>query len=184
MRMAVAAAVRHGRGRTRTAVDAAVHVGGIEYNVDVPVSRSVEQIVDDPMPQVVADTVVEQIVGVPGLEFQEGIAKQVVDFTFQAIKDDLVEVTRPLLQDCIQGQLAEQIVVDFAAPPIKGELPETCTTGAQPRERRGADSATPRATDQWKHRVCVSGSASGAHPRARSGKPKCIVGGIQRCLSS
>ena len=36
----------------------------VDQSVDLPVSQSVERIVDDPMPQVVADSVVEQIVDV------------------------------------------------------------------------------------------------------------------------
>ena len=44
----LAAAVHHSRDRTRTAVVAAVQVGGcVEKSVDVPVSQSVEQIVDE-----------------------------------------------------------------------------------------------------------------------------------------
>ena len=79
MRMAVAAADPHNRDSTRTAV---VQVGWcVEENVDVPVSQSAEQILDDPMSQVVADTVVEQIVHVPVLDFQQGVAEQVVDFS-------------------------------------------------------------------------------------------------------
>ena len=70
VRMAVAAAVRHSRDRTCTAVDAAVQVGGcVEQNVDAPVSQSVEQIVD-----------------VPVREFQEGMAEHIVDVTVRAIK--------------------------------------------------------------------------------------------------
>ena len=133
----------------------------------MPVSQSVEQIVDDPTPQVVMDTVVEQIVDVPVLECQEGNAEQIVDFTVPTIKDELVEVIQPRPQDCTQGRLAEQIV-DFAVPPIKEELAEATALGGRPRADRGADSGTPRATDQGEHRDGVSGSASGAH-RARRG---------------
>ena len=60
----------------------------VEQNVFVPVSQSVEHIVDDPMSQFVIDTVVEQIVDVPLLEFQDGMAEQIVDFTFPAIKEE------------------------------------------------------------------------------------------------
>ena len=52
----------------------------------------VDQIVDGPMPQVVVDIVVEQIVDVPVLEIQEGIAEQIVDFAVPAIKKELAGV--------------------------------------------------------------------------------------------
>ena len=116
MCMVVADAVRHIIDRTRTAVG-----GCVEENVDVPVSQSVEQIVDDPMPQVVMDTVVEQIVDMPVLEFQEGIAELMGDFTVPATKEELADTIRPLPQDCTQGRLAEQIV-DFAVPPSRRSL--------------------------------------------------------------
>ena len=74
--MAVAAAVRRSRDRTRTAVDAAVRVEGC---VEVQII-SEEHIVDS-IPQVVTGTVVEQIVDVPALQLQEGLAEEIVDST-------------------------------------------------------------------------------------------------------
>ena len=53
--------------------------------------RTKEQIVDDHLPQVVIDTVVVQIVDVPVLQFQEGIAEELVDSTVRSVKA-LVEV--------------------------------------------------------------------------------------------
>ena len=94
LRMAVAAPVRHRRDRTRTAIHATVQVAGcVEQNVNVPVSQSVEQVVDDSMPQVVIDTVVEQIDVVSVLEFQEGVAEQIVDFAVPPIKEELAETS-------------------------------------------------------------------------------------------
>ena len=41
------------------------------------VVQSVERIVDDPMPKVMIDTFVQQILDEPVLQFQEGIAKHI-----------------------------------------------------------------------------------------------------------
>ena len=98
--MAVAAAVRR-RDRTRTAVDASVRVG-----VCVEVQIISEEHIADPMPQVVTGTVVEQIVDVPALQLQEGLAEEIVDSTVPLIKEEIVEVIQPLPQDYTQGRLA------------------------------------------------------------------------------
>ena len=77
--MAVTAAFHHSGDRTRT-VRQCRWTGCVEQNVEVPVSQSMQQIVDDPVPQVVIDTVVGQIADVLELECQEAIPEQIVDF--------------------------------------------------------------------------------------------------------
>ena len=56
---------------------AAVHDAAVERQWEGASNRTsiqtVEQIVDDPWPQVLIDTVVEQIVDAPVLEFQDGV---------------------------------------------------------------------------------------------------------------
>ena len=101
--------------------------------------KSVE-IVDDPLPQDVIDTVLKQIVDVPVLEHQEGMAGQTVDFTVLAIREDLVEVSQPLPQDCVQGRRLVEQVMEF-----RGGL---CLRSTSTSTHCGADGGTPRATDQ------------------------------------
>ena len=114
-------------------------VGGcVEQKVDVPVRKSVKQIVDD-MSQIVVDTVAEQIVDVSVLG--------------SPATEEFVDVIQPLPQDCIQGRQ----IVDFAKMPIKEELTEVSASGAHPRAHRGADSDIPRSADQGDNRGCVSG---------------------------
>ena len=57
---------------------------------------SEEHIADDSMPQVVTGTVVEQIVDVPALQLQEGLAEETVDSKVPLIKEEIVEVIQPL----------------------------------------------------------------------------------------
>ena len=47
------------------------------------------QTVDDPMPPVVIDMVVEQIVDELVLEFHQGIAEQILDLAVLAVKEEL-----------------------------------------------------------------------------------------------
>ena len=104
-----------------------------------------EEHIADSMPQVVTGTVVEQIVDVPALQLQEGLAEEIVDSTVPLIKEEIVEVIQPLPQDCTQGRLAV----------------------AYQRAHRWADRGIPAATDRRNNRG--GASASGAHPRAQCG---------------
>ena len=147
-----ASAVHHSCDRTRTVVVAAVQLEGcVEQKVDVPVSQSAEQIVDDSMSQVVTDTVVEQIVDMPVLQFQARFTEHNVDSTHPSIKEEVVDVIQPLPQDCIQGRLAEQMV-KLAVPTRKQKLAEASTSGAHPRPGCRADSGTPHAAEKCENR--------------------------------
>ena len=70
MRVTVVGAVRDNRESTRTAIDAAVPVGGC-----------VEMVLNNHQ-----GCIKEQIVDAPVLQFQEGVAEQIVDFTVPSIK--------------------------------------------------------------------------------------------------
>ena len=94
------------------------------------------------------------------------IAHQIVDFTLQAIKEELIELNQLLLQNCIQGRHSHQFV-DFAAPPIKEELAEASASRAHPRAHCGADSGAPCAPDQGENRGCLCFQEQ--HPRAQCG---------------
>ena len=97
--------------------------------------RVKEQIVDDNMPQVGRETVVEHIVDVPVLQFQEGVAEQIVDFTAASINEEVVEVIQPLPQGEHRGA------------------------------HRGADSGILGATCQGERGGCIFALASDAHSR-------------------
>ena len=77
VRVTVVGAVRNSRGGTKTAIAAAVHVGAC-----------VEMVLINP-----EECIKEQIVDAPVLQFQEGGAEQIVDFTVPSIKEGLVEVS-------------------------------------------------------------------------------------------
>ena len=61
-----------------------------------------------------------------------------LDFFSPGSQEELVQVVQPLLQDCVQGWFAEQIV-DFAVPPVNQEITEASASGGHPRAHR----------DQW-----------------------------------
>ena len=80
-----------------------------------------EEHIADSMPQVVTGTVVEQIVDVPALQLQEGLAEEIVDSTVPLIKEEIVEVIQPLIA------LNEHIVRQTEAsllPPIDATIVE------------------------------------------------------------
>ena len=54
--------------------------------------RIQEEVVDDPIPQIVKDTVVEQNVAVPVIQFQKGVAEQILDSTVPTQKEELLDV--------------------------------------------------------------------------------------------
>ena len=185
-------AVHHSRDRSRTAIDAAVHVGGcVGQNVDVPVFQSAEQIVDDPK---------EHVVDVPVLEFHEGVAEQIEDFTVPAIKEELAEAAASgalprarLGGDSVTPvpQIKENIAVVWQAllqEDFHEDIVEQTDALIVPQLKEKITGACQALLQELIHEHIVEPSI----PRSAvvgSGKRvkwrrSVIFGGIQRCLSS